>query len=448
MKRKAIALVILAAAAAGTALAFNYDDQDRRDDQRREREVRRERPRVHPLGMALELQKQLGLHEEQVMRFEDMWAEYGDIREETGDYLEEIEDEIRALQREARAAEREFHAFERELSVEVFESLEPDQREMLRNHMREADQRFEREGERERDFRREREGGQEREFAQFVAELRAMVEAGEITGNEAEESIDAMRRHMAGGSEGERDVARKPKNPIGRHPMAYALEGQRKLGLNEEQVKRLQDAWSEIYAAGVEIGGGMRELERHAAELREAGEWNDRTAQEVNAHSRELQAHLEELHEHASEILRDTLNKDQINALEELMAASRGGEGRLGRVNPMHGHSMAWALELHVKLGLNEKQVATLKEAYSELRNAGEELIEAQVEVQRHKAELQETGNWTDRTAREINIALKQIGMAREAVQAKASEIVADTLTKAQVAQLKRIIAENGKNDG
>ena len=448
MKRKAIALVILAAVAAGTAFAVDYAGQERREGQRREQV---QRPDVHPLGMALEMQERLGLREEQVRRFADMWAEYGDIREETGDYLEEIEDEIRALQREARAAERELHAFERELAAEVFESLEPDQRDMLRNHMREADQRFEREGERERDFRREREGGQEREFAQFVAELRAMVEAGEITGNEAEESIDAMRRHMAGGSEGERDVARKPKNLIGRHPMAYALEGQRKLGLNEEQVKRLQDAWSEIYGAASEIGGGMRELERHVAELREAGEWNERAAQEVNAHGRELQAHLGELREHASEILRDTLNKDQINALEELMSSARErqGEGeQRGPVNPMQGHSMAWALELHEKLGLSERQIATLKEAYNDLRREGDGLNERQAGVQRRIAAAKDSSKWTDSIAKELNGMLERIGLAREELQAKASEIVADTLTREQLGQLCKIIAENRKNGG
>ena len=264
-----------------------------------------------------------------------------------------------------------------------------------------------------------------------------------MTAGQAEERIAAMRQRMGG------EGARKPRNPIGQHPLAYALEGQRKLGLNEKQVKRLQDAWREIYAAGAEIGAGMRELEMHAAELREAGEWNDRTAQEVNAHGQELRAHLEELHGHASEILADTLNKEQMNALEELIdAMKREGEGRRGPVNPMNGHAIAWALELHEKLGLNEKQVARLKEAYSELRNAGEELIEAQMEVQRHKAELQETGNWTDRTANEVNAAMKEIGAAREEIQAKASEIVAGTLTKEQLYELKKTIAENRKNDG
>ena len=40
---------------------------------------------------------------------------------------------------------------------------------------------------------------------------------------------------------------------------------------------------------------------------------------------------------------------------------------------------------------------------------------------------MREGGRWTDRAAVELDSAMKEIGMAREEIQAKASEMVADT---------------------
>ena len=61
---------------------------------------------------------------------------------------------------------------------------------------------------------------------------------------------------------------------------------------------------------------------------------------------------------------------------------------------------------------------------------------------------MREGGRWTDRAAVELDSAMKEIGMTREEIQAKASEIVADTLNKEQLALLRKTMAERDTSDG
>ena len=61
---------------------------------------------------------------------------------------------------------------------------------------------------------------------------------------------------------------------------------------------------------------------------------------------------------------------------------------------------------------------------------------------------MREGGRWTDRAAVELDSAMKEIGMAREEIQAKASEIVADTLNNEQLALLRKTMAESDRSDG
>lgn len=114
----------------------------------------------------------------------------------------------------------------------------------------------------------------------------------------------------------------------------------------------------------------------------------------------------------------------------------------------MNGHSMAWAVELHEKLGLNDKQVARLKEAYGDLRAEGEMLNKERTQVDRALAELRE--NYLDENPkiRSLEDTAKEIGARRERLQARASEIVADTLNKEQLAVLRKTMAERNTSDG
>ena len=61
---------------------------------------------------------------------------------------------------------------------------------------------------------------------------------------------------------------------------------------------------------------------------------------------------------------------------------------------------------------------------------------------------MREGGRWTDRAAVELDSAMKEICMAREEIQAKASEMVADTLNKEQLALLRRTMAARDRSDG
>lgn len=356
-----------------------------------------ERPRVHPLGMALEMQKKLGLRDDQLSRFQAMWAEYKAAKAENDELLQSVEtqfaklrersareQEYGAVQQRATAARQEFASYSESVTKRVLEMLGPDQRDMLRAQLREINAR--------------RERGRERPRV---------------------------------------------------HPLAMALEHQRDLGLRENQVKRMQDMWAEYKKAKADNDEFLKQMERQFGKLAESGVGEARL-KEVQQRSAVAREEFGAYSERLAGQLNEILGGEQREMLGGLMRRHREGgrERERGLVNPMNGHSMAWALELHEKLGLTEKQVARLKEAYGDLRAEGKGLNERQAGIHARIAALKEAGRWTDSSAKPLNDAIKRIGMAREEIQAKASEIVADTLNKEQLAVLRKIMDENSKNDG
>ncbi|MCH8274685.1 MAG: hypothetical protein IH851_07840 [Armatimonadetes bacterium] len=224
------------------------------------------------------------------------------------------------------------------------------------------------------------------------------------------------------------------------HPVGMALENAEALGLSEKQVAVLRDMLAELKEAGSAAHAELERLERRIHELKEAGQLTEATLEALKGEQRDVQGSLGQLRERLAHALTGLLTEEQLQRLHAIMQ-EREARRHDDRESPtgLRGHPIAWALELHERLGMNEEQIKVLRAVWAALKESMANIGRKMEEVERRVAELKETGRWNEEAAADIERHMAALHRAADKTR-EAGGHLHELLTEDQMRRLEEIM--------